>query len=57
MKEHEQWEAYIDGENTCCVHKVTEMCGLPEDHYDYEEPMFLPANSIRVIVQDPTNDT
>jgi serine/threonine protein kinase len=56
MRQQEQWTAYIDENSNCQVTRVTEMRGLPEDHYDYEEPIFLPTDSIKVILQNPTAD-
>jgi len=34
------------------VTQVLEIRGLDENHYDYEEPVFLPPDSIRVFAQD-----
>jgi hypothetical protein len=52
MKQQMQWVAYIKHDGQCHVSQVCEMRGLPENHYDYEEPVFLPSNSIKVFVEN-----
>jgi serine/threonine protein kinase len=57
MKEQMQWVAYIRADGECHISQVSEMRGLPEDHYDYEEPVFLPLKSIKVITENSKDET
>jgi eukaryotic-like serine/threonine-protein kinase len=57
MKQQMQWVAFVQHDGSCQVTQVYEMRGLPEDHYDYEEPIFLPLNSIKVIVEKPDDQS
>lgn len=55
MKTQEQWTAFIDDQGKHIVTKVTESYGLPENHYDYEEPILLPPESIKVIAMNDSD--
>jgi serine/threonine protein kinase len=57
MKQQMQWVAYVGRDRSCHLTQVLEARGLPEGHYDYEEPLFLPQDSIKVIVEDPADQT
>jgi len=57
MKQQKQWVAFVGRDGSCQVTEITEARGLPDSHYDYEEPVFLPKDSIKVIVEDPADQT
>jgi serine/threonine protein kinase len=57
MDQQLQWVACVGRDGNCSLTQVCETRGLPEYHYDYEKPVFLPPNSIKVYVEDPNDDT
>lgn len=56
MKEQMQWNALITRDGQCHLMQWHESSGLPENHYDYEEPVLLPLNSIKVVVENPNDE-
>ena len=52
MKEQMEYHAFVGKDGKCNLQQVTSLRGLPDNHYDYEEPVFIPTDGILVLVED-----